>query len=99
MIGVSGFNTSPTVHQQQSEPTATHTQNYRYRMWRRALRFAISFCCSGVLLLASYFSLQYFSGKKGSVFSAILISCINILLVRGAAPFPNNLARIRRRRG
>lgn len=62
------------------EPSEVIWENYRYRMWRRALRFAISFCCSGALLLASYFSLQYFSGKKGSVFSAVLISLINILL-------------------
>lgn len=65
----------------------THTiQNYRYRFWRRLLRFGVSFCCSGILLLASYSSLQYFSGEKGSMFSAVLISCINIMLVRACPP-------------
>jgi hypothetical protein len=64
------------------EPSEVIWENYRYRLWRRVLRFSVSFCCSGVLLLASYFSLQYFSGEKGSVFSAVLISLINILLVR-----------------
>ncbi len=64
------------------EPSEVIWQNYRYRFWRRLLRFSVSFCCSGVLLLASYFSLQFFSGGKGSVFSAVLISVINIMLVR-----------------
>lgn len=64
------------------EPNEVTWENFQYRLWRRVLRFVISLACSFFLLLASYFTLKYYSGtsKKGSIFSASLISLINIML-------------------